>query len=155
LTVEFAAGIRYDIPRGGTAYQYASDINTVICGDGTDLRNGYNIVFAGWNNARTAIVRNGKEVAKTTDFLFPRNSTQHRQWFYFKIQKQGPRVRLYVDNKLALEFNDPQPVTGRRLALWTWNNDIMIARVRVSSNGAPPCELPAPPPPAEPPCCYR
>ncbi|NQT89204.1 hypothetical protein HQ560_20710, partial [bacterium] len=47
LTVEFAAGIRYDIPRGGTAYQYASDINTVICGDGTDLRNGYNIVFAG------------------------------------------------------------------------------------------------------------
>jgi hypothetical protein len=155
VTLEFAAGIRHDPKRGGTGYAYASDINAVLCGDGVDLRNGYGIVFAGWNNARTAILRNGKQVAQTTKFRFSRSSTQHRQWFYFKIQKQGPHVRLYVDNQLALEFKDSQPLTGRRLALWTWNNDIMVARVRISSDGPARAELPAGPAPAQPHCCYR
>lgn len=155
LTVEFAAGIRHDPDRGGTTYRYASDINAALCGDGLDLRNGYNFIFGGWGNKATRILRNGKTIAQTTRFLFPRSYSQHRQWFYFKAQKRGTRLRFFVDNKLALEANDPQPLTGDRVALWTWNNDVMVARVRVSAPGATTCELPAGPPPTRPQCCYR
>ncbi|MFW6162190.1 MAG: hypothetical protein ACODAJ_05430, partial [Planctomycetota bacterium] len=55
VTVEFAAGIRHDPDRGGSKYQYASDINAVLCGDGRDLSSGYNVVFGGWNNKHTRI----------------------------------------------------------------------------------------------------
>jgi len=155
VTLEFAAGIRHDPDRGGTGYHYASDINAVICGDGADLRNGYNFIFGGWNNRCTRILRNGQAVAETREFRFPRDRSIHRRWFYFKMQKQGRRLRLYVDNHLALEYNDPQPLTGRKVAIWSWQNDIMVARVRVSAKGSAPCELPIGPPPQRPRCCYR
>ena len=155
VTLEFAAGIRHDPNKGGTDYSYASDINAVLCGDGVDLRNGYNVVFAGWHNKHTRILRNGKVVADTTKFLMHGSSTQHRYWFYIKIQKHGGRIRLFIDNALALEYNDPTPLGGRKLALWTWNNDLMVARVRVSTRHAAPCEPPAPPAAAKPACIYR
>jgi len=155
VTLEFAAGIRHDPKRGGSGYRYASDINAVICGDGADLRNGYNIVFGGWSNQHTRILRNGHTVAQTQSFRFSRKRGLHHKWFYMKIQKQGGRIRLYVDNKLALECRDPQPLTGKKIALWTWNNDIMVARVRISARGDAPRELPAGPPPSQPHCCYR
>ena len=155
VALEFAAGIRHDPDRGGSKYAYASDINAVICGDGADLRNGYNFVFGGWNNQCSRILRNGQTLAETRDVRFPRSYSQHRQWFYIKVQKQGPRLRFFVDNKLALECTDPAPLAGRRVAIWTWKNDIMVARVRVSATGPAPCELPAGPPPQQPACCYR
>jgi len=155
VTLEFAAGIRHDPKRGGTGYRYASDINAVVCGDGADLRSGYTIVFAGWNNQFTRILRDGKPLAETRKFRFPRNHSQHHRWFYLKIQKQGDRVRLFVDNTLALECRDPQPLAGSQVALWTWNNDIMVARVRISARGDAPRELPVGPPPSQPHCCYR
>jgi len=155
VTVEFAAGIRHDPNRGGSGYKYASDANAVICGDGRDLRNGYNIVFGGWNNQATRILRNGQTLAETRSVRFPRQYSIHRKWFYFKIQKQGGRIRYWVDDKLALEATDPTPLTGGRVALWTWNNDIMVARVRIAAPGDAPCELPAGPPPARPACIYR
>jgi len=155
ITLEFAAGIRHDPDRGGSDYHYASDINAVICGDGRDLRNGYNFVFGGWDNRASKILRNGAPIAQTTKFRFPRDYSQHRKWFYFKVQKRGSRLRFFVDNKLALEANDPQPLAGDRVALWSWNNDIMVARVRVSTRGFASCELPVGPPQAKPHCIYR
>lgn len=155
VTVEFAAGIRHDPDRGGSKYAYASDINAVLCGDGRDLRNGYNVVFGGWGNQATRILRNGQAIAETRTVRFPADYSQHRQWFYFKIQKQGTRIRLWVDNRLALDATDKQPLTGRKVALWSWNNDIMVARVRISAPGDAPCELPAGLPPQRPACIYR
>jgi hypothetical protein len=155
VTLEFAAGIRHDPNRGHTNYVYASDINAVICGDGTDLRKGYNIIFGGWGNKHTRILRDGEVVADTTKFVMPGNSSQHRYWFYVKIQKQGGRVRLFVDNQLALEYNDPKPLSGNHVAIWSWDNDLMIARARVSAPGPAPCERPVGPPPEKPHCIYR
>jgi hypothetical protein len=159
VTLEFAAGIRHDPDRGHTNYVYANDINAVICGDGSDLRKGYNIVFGGWGNKHTRILRDGEVVADTTKFLMPGDSSQHRYWFYIKIQKQiqkrDGRVRLFVDNQLVLQYNDPEPLSGDRVAIWSWDNDLMIARVRISAPGQAPCERPVGPPPETPHCIYR
>ena len=41
-----------------------------------------------------------------------------------------------------LTYTDSQPLPDGQVALWTYNNSIMVARVRVSFEGAAPRELP-------------
>lgn len=131
VTLEFAAGIKMDRSRGNS-YEYASDINATICADGEDLTSGYSFMFGGWNNTSTRIMRGNTVVAESKTSLIPNKQNIHRRWFYIKIRKQGSKLQYYIDNQLVLEFNDPQPLTGNRLALWTHHNGIMVAKVRMS-----------------------
>ena len=131
LNVEFAAGIRHQARRRGTSYEHASDMNLVICGDGSSLASGYGFVFGGWNNTKTAITRNGRVVAEAGEITIP--SKIHRRWFYFKATKRGGLIRYYIDHKLVLEYSDPRPLPDGQIALWTWQNGLMVARVRIAA----------------------
>jgi hypothetical protein len=137
LVVEFFAGVKMDSTRGD-AYQYASDINLTVCGDGEDLNSGYSFVFGGWNDNRTAIVRRKKIVAQTAEHVIPREKGIHRHWFHIRVEKQGGEFTYSIDGKLVLTYTDPEPLPDGQLALWTYNNGIMLARVRVSHHGATP-----------------
>ena len=131
VTVEFAAGIKMDKERGGR-YQYASDINATICADGQDLAAGYSFMYGGWENTATRIMRGNTVAAESKGFLIPNRQNIHRRWFYIKIRKRGSKLEYYIDNKLVLEYNDTEPLQGNRLAIWTHNNGLMVAKVRVS-----------------------
>ena len=130
VTLEFAAGIKMDRARGGR-YEYASDINATICADGRDLVTGYSFMFGGWQNTSTRILRGATIVAESRNVI-PNQQDIHRRWFYIKIRKIGGRLEYYVDNQLLLEYEDPDPLQGDRLAIWTRNNGIMMAKVRMS-----------------------
>jgi hypothetical protein len=132
VTLEFCASIKMDRTRG-MEYKFARDMDATICGDGLDLTKGYGFLLGGYNNTVTSIVRNGVTVASNKSFLLPATSSMHRQWWYIKIEKKGPRLRYFVDNRLILEYTDPQPLGGDRVALWTYNDAIMVARVRVAA----------------------
>ena len=130
LNIEFAAGIRHQAVRGG--YQtFASDMNLVICGNGTSLASGYGFVMGGWSNTGTAITRNGRVVAQST-FNIPKDI--HRRWFYFKVTKRKGHLKYYIDHKLILEYVDPRPLPDGQVALWTWQNGLMVARVRMAAD---------------------
>ena len=131
VTLEFAAGIKMDNTRGGR-YEYASDINATICADGKDLTSGYSFMFGGWNNTCTRIMRGETSAAESKSSVIPNKQDIHRRWFYIKIRKRGSKLQYYVDNRLVLEFDDGKPLEGNRLAIWTHNNGIMVAKVRVS-----------------------
>ena len=135
VTLEFAAAIKMDQTRGGR-YEYASDINATICADGTDITSGYSFMFGGWKNTATRILRADHVVAENTSFVIPNKGDIHRRWFYIKICKRGPKIQYFIDNQLILEYEDPEPLAGNRLALWTHNNGIMVAKVRVSCSNA-------------------
>ena len=131
LTVEFAAGIKMDSTRGGR-YEYASDINATICADGKDITSGYSFMFGGWQNSSTRIMRGDKVLAESKTFVIPNQQDMHRRWFYIKIRKRGTKLQYFIDNRLILEADDLQPLTGDRLAIWTHNNGVMLAKVRLS-----------------------
>ena len=131
VCVDLAAGIKMDRNRGGR-YEYASDINVTIGGDGSDLTSGYSFMFGGYNNSRTALFRQGTEVA-TSHMRIPVHTNIHRRWFHIKIARRGSRLGYWIDDKLILEYTDPDPLPGDQMALWTWNNGIMVAQVRISS----------------------
>jgi len=153
VSLEFCGATQFDGTRGTTDYSWARDINCTICADGKDLTTGYSFVFGGWDDQYTRLLRGTEVVAETTQYLVPRSSSAHRQWFYLQMEKRGPRIRCWLDGTLVFDYTDPQPLTGRRAALWTYNNGIAVARVRISSNDLEPGPFP-PTAPVVPRCVY-
>jgi hypothetical protein len=184
-TIEFFAALRMQ-ELGGNRYPHIGDLNLTFCGDGRNLDSGYQIIYAGWGNRWTRLLREGKAVAGSGNAIIRGNF--HRRWFHIKVRKRGDYIELYVDDELVRRYRDPKPVgrllrvsppgerwpgdrhveeskgrrqldlRGGRIALWTVDNQIMIARVRVyAEHSEPVADLvdttPAkePPPQEEPP----
>jgi len=131
ITVEFFAGPKMDQDRG-RKYEYFSDMNVTICADGKDLTSGYSFIFGGYQNSRTRIMK-GHEVLAEKFKRIPIEMNIHRRWFHIRAERKGTHLAFYVDNELLLECNDPKPLDGGHVALWTYNNGIMISRVRIST----------------------
>jgi hypothetical protein len=114
-------------------YQRVGNLCITLCGDGNDVHSGYNFVFAGNRNKVTALFRGKQVVHETTDVLLPTpfHNGGHRRWFNVTAEKIGNVVSLYVDNQLALRYTDPQPLAGRRIALWTRDSGMMVARATI------------------------
>ncbi|MBC7287426.1 MAG: tetratricopeptide repeat protein, partial [Armatimonadetes bacterium] len=130
-----AFGMLYGYPR---SYKNPGDLNITICGDGASLFSGYTFVFGGWQNDRTAILKNGRVIAENFDVIapvfedgYPGTYEFHRKWWNIRARKVGNRLQLFVDEKLACEATDPSPLSVGRVALWTYDNRIIIARTRI------------------------
>jgi len=145
-TMDFYVGPKMDSSRG-RRYEYAANFNCTLAGNGIDLDSGYGFLFGGFNNTKTVLLRKNKIVAEakwpvTQGFMrkgepavIPSAKLNiHRMWFHVKAQKKGNRLRLWIDDELVIDYTDPQPLTGDRVALWTWKNGIMVARVTVSAS---------------------
>lgn len=134
VVVEWFGALQGD-GEGPVRYTHPSDINTTICGDGQSLSSGYSFVLGGWNNSRTAILRNGEIVAETSDVLLPnpngRDMSFHRGWTRLRAEKLGGHVRFWYENQLILEYVDPDPLPEGRVALWSFHNELMVGRVRL------------------------
>ncbi|MHC4915184.1 MAG: hypothetical protein ACYTGB_06800 [Planctomycetota bacterium] len=140
VVVEFFAGIKMN-RRRGSRYQYARDVNCTLSADGKDLSSGYSFLFGGFENDHSAILRQGKEVARTESGehrTIPRHSRIHHRWFYVRAERKGPKLHFSVDGgrTVELEYTDPDPLPGGRVAIWTWDCGIMISRVRISGSSA-------------------
>ncbi|HRU06898.1 MAG TPA: hypothetical protein P5137_14115, partial [Candidatus Brocadiia bacterium] len=153
VTLEFFCGIKMDRDRG-TRYEYASDMNATICADGNDLNTGYSFVFGGNKNTATRLYRQNVVLAENTSFLInPR--THHRHWYHIRVSKRGKHLEMQVDGERVLSVEDPKPLTGDRIALWTRDNGIMIGRARISADTIGPRESPDVNPPTRPASVYR
>ena len=113
------------------------DLCLTICGDGKSVVSGYAVQRATREGERqeTRLLRHGVIVATSTDpaHLLPTELRGHRQWFATRIEKQGKDIRVYLDNRLALTYHDPEPLPGGHVAVWTINNGIMIGRINLSA----------------------
>ncbi len=135
VTLEFFAGPKMDMARG-RRYEYAADLNAVICADGVDIDSGYSFMLGGWNDSGSYLVRGHEVLERTSWAVIPRTSSTHHRWFYIKFRKAGNRLTVWLDGKKVADRVDPRPLTGRHLGLWTWDNGMMVAQVRVSTDSA-------------------
>ncbi|HJN17487.1 MAG TPA: hypothetical protein QGH10_18420, partial [Armatimonadota bacterium] len=136
-TFEFWAALEMDTTPAKGGYTRPSDINCTIAGDGENLCSGYSFVFAGNNNTVTKIMRGNTVVAETDKAVFVEPSTRnmnfHRHWFHVKVVKFGAELHMSVDGKWVLNWRDPKPLHGGHVGVWSYNNGILIARARASS----------------------
>ena len=140
LSVEFIAAPKMDRTRGDYT-AYVRDMNLTICADGRNLDSGYTFVFGGWGNTRTAILRGREVLAESASQIIA--GSLHRHWFKFNIEKRGGRIKFVVDGRPVLECDDPNPLTGSHIALWTYRSGMMVSRLRVSSLSGKSKERPA------------
>lgn len=140
LTVELYSSLKMGITRAGSGYKHPHDLNITICGDGSGIGSGYSFVLGGYLDSKTQIWKGPRLLAETDDPLamLPRMSNGmptmndfHRKWWQIRAEKQGGRLRLYLDNRLVLEAYDSDPLGPGHVAIWTWDNGVMVARVKV------------------------
>ena len=115
------------------------DMNVTICSNGANVFTGYTLIRAGRPNGvpTTMLLRNGVVVQQSTlqaDLL----PFGHRQWYSTRLEKRGAEIKVFIDNRLAMTYLDPQPISGGHFGIWTLNNGLMIARVNVSADKVSP-----------------
>jgi len=150
LAVEYYVAFKHGLPQAGAWGYIPRDINLTLCGDGRDLSSGYTFFFSGDHGQRTMITRGLRVLAETRDaaFLTPSFADRlpmenfHRRWWRLEARKEGARLSFFVDGQKALEVEDPEPLTGGQIALWTVDNGVMLSRMRVQYEQ----ELPSPRP---------
>jgi hypothetical protein len=134
LSVDFFVGPKMQQERG-YRYEYAADMNAVICADAKDVRSGYSFMLGGWNNRGSQILRHGEELFENRQVRLSRDMTMHRRWMHVKIRKNGDQLSFWVDNVLVAKVRDPEPLPAGHIGLWTWDNGVMIAQMHVSTDG--------------------
>ena len=137
--------------RQGRPMERSADIGLTICGDGKSLFSGYTFLVGGDENSWTRLYRDGQRVAGTSEKVFllpefsrrrPGGDTLHRQWINLRLRKKGDAIKCYYQNRLALQFEDPAPLTSGRIAVWAVNNGILIGRARIFRNQAADYHIP-------------
>lgn len=151
-TIEYYAGMRMQSARP-LSYPRTGDINLTFCADGKDLSSGYSYLVGawdpGWTSKYTQLLRKTEMVAQTDRYLIPRvregqggrqievpliadGRPIHGAWYYIKVRKIGDKIECYFDNELVLTYEDKNPLKGKYFALWTQDNEIVVARMKVS-----------------------
>lgn len=140
LIVEVYVAFKMGTDVQGRQYKNPNDVNITICGDGGNLDSGYTFMVGGEHNTVTRIMRGTEVLAQTSqaEFLFPSFATSmpptyqwHRKWWSLRARKVGNLLQIYVDEKLAAEVFDPVPLHHGRVAVWTYDNGIIIPRARI------------------------
>jgi hypothetical protein len=131
-------------------YRHPGNMCLTICGDGENLDSGYSLIFAGWGNHWTRLLRRSAVVAQTDKVLMPDNRNglsvdgQYRNWYGLRLRKTGSKLACLLDDKEVFQWEDPEPLQGRRVAIWTIDNTILLARARILADEVLPGGLPSP-----------
>ncbi|HEY0076265.1 MAG TPA: hypothetical protein VGB77_19355 [Abditibacteriaceae bacterium] len=142
FSVQFYFAFKMDFIKEAKATWHYHPQNVAIsfCGDGKNLGSGYTFMMGADNNQRSQLLKSGKVVAesqKPEALLFsmadgyPAPELLHRRWWYAKVNRIGNRIECWLDSKLLFTYDDPKPIDAGQIALWTFNNGIMLSRVQV------------------------
>jgi len=130
-------------------FERAHDFGLALCGDGRSLWSGYTLVFGADGNRATRLYRRGALVAATDreSARFPAELTAgrdlhvlHQRWFRLTLARRGARVAFLLDGREELAWTDPEPLGAGRAAAWTFDNGMMLARLRLDAAQLGPAE---------------
>jgi hypothetical protein len=142
ISVQFYFAFKMGLSGAKDLWEVPSDAAITIGGDGQNLASGYSFIIGADGNSRSVLRRGSQIVAQSSapEAVLPPwadgkpadfDEIMHRRWWYARIDKIGNRVSCYVDNKLLFSYDDPKPLDAGQIALWTYNNGIMLSRVQV------------------------
>ena len=151
-TLSYFAGVKMEYPRDQQSYhkRFPGFFGATICGDGQDPHSGYCGIFGAADETgtpyhRAQLLRNGVVVVSLpidppTDW-----NDNHHNWFDIRLEKHGARITFTVvinHQTTTVPYTDAHPLSSGRMAIWTSNNGISLARACLDF-----AQLPVTPPP--------
>ena len=130
VAVDCYMGIKMEAPGGPETYR-CRDLNVVLCGDKTNPRSGYSFILGGDGGVKTQLLRNGAVVAECPDIRVPPGYGIHHQWHHVQVARIGHSIRLDLNGRPAFRYEDPDPLPGGYVGLWTRNSGVLVPRVTV------------------------
>jgi len=130
IAVDYYMGVKHKGP-GGDEQQRTRDLNAVIFGDGADVNTGYTFIMGGVDGVVTSLLKNGEVVAQAPEVVVPRLYAVHHQCPRLRAEKVGHTLRLYFEGRLAIEYEDPEPIGSGYVGLWTRNSAVCVPRVTI------------------------
>ena len=123
-------GVKMEAP-GGPETARCRDLNAVLGGNKTDPRSGYSLILGGDGDVKTQLLRKGVVVAERPDIRVPGGWGIHHEWFRIRFARIGKRIEVDFDGRLVFRYDDPQPLPGGFIGLWSRDSGVMIPRVTV------------------------
>ncbi|MFT5127735.1 MAG: hypothetical protein ACI8W8_001342 [Rhodothermales bacterium] len=119
-------------------YYIRRDLNIAFCTDGQNLDSGYTLIYGAENNRKTMLMRKGEVIAVTTSprFRFPpgRDHQQvHWNMWHFECRKIGQRVRVRLNGQTIFDVEDPDPLPGGHLGVWSMGNAFAVSRLTAAA----------------------
>jgi len=130
VAVDTYMGVKMEAP-GGDETQRCRDLNLVLCGDRQDPRSGYSFTLGGDGGVRTQLLRNGQVVAEAPDMRVPAGYNVHHCWFRVRMSRLGNVVACDFERRPVFRWEDPDPLPGGYVGLWTQNSGLLIPRVTI------------------------
>jgi hypothetical protein len=101
------------------------DAKVELMTDGLTHASGYVFIMGGWDNERSVIARldeHGRDRVEKKPTGARPNAEQH-----WRIEKQGGALRWFVDGRLYMKHDDPEPLSGPghdRFAFSNWQSQL-------------------------------
>ncbi len=130
VTVDYYVGVKMDAP-GGSEVERCRDLNTVLCGNRGNARSGYSFILGGEGGVKTQLLREGVVVAESDSIRVPPGFGVHQEWFHIRAARIGNRVELDLEGRPVFRWEDPDPLPGGYVGLWTHNSGVLISRVDI------------------------
>ncbi|MFH0910960.1 MAG: hypothetical protein V1918_05610 [Planctomycetota bacterium] len=110
------------------------DVNFSFCTNGKDLDSGYTLLFGGYDNAATYLLKGGRVLAENREIRFEpfrgNINDLHVEWFKMRVVKVGDAIQVSRDGQILFHVRDPKPLSGGHAALWTFKNGVVYGLLR-------------------------
>jgi Txe/YoeB family toxin of Txe-Axe toxin-antitoxin module len=70
-------------------------------------------------------------VAEAPEVRVPAGYGVHHEWFRVRVAKVGSRIEMDLDGRPVFRYEDPEPLPGGYVGIWSRRNGIMVPRVTV------------------------
>lgn len=130
VVLDYTVGVKMEAP-GGPETVRCRDLNAVLCGDKSDPRSGYSFIMGGDGGVKTQLLRRGVVVAECPDLRVPAGWGIHHEWFHVRIARTGHHLEMDFEGRPVFRYEDPEPLPGGYLGLWSRNSGMLIPRVTV------------------------
>jgi hypothetical protein len=130
VTMVYYVGVKMEAP-GGPEMVRCRDLNATLCGDMKDPRRGYSFIMGGDGGVKTQLLRNGAVVAECPDIRVPGGYGIHHEWFQVRVARVGHRIEMDFEGRPVIRYDDPDPLPGGYVGLWTRNSGVLVPRVTI------------------------
>lgn len=152
FSVDFYAGLRMGW------YTRPGDLNITVMSKACSPSDGYSLVTTGWDHDHSEnysrLYRNGEQKAVTDKYLVPRyrdglvrrgyqplvsaGRDIHGAWYEMQLRRIGTELQYVYDNEEVFRVKDEQPLQDGALGIWTYQNSMMVARIKIAAETVAP-----------------